>query len=77
MVRYILRKVYNSFFFDMMILLGVAVTNLLPALIDFVAFKHKIVIMPDWPFFLAVFCTMYSVKAQTVPFRLGDSQTSL
>ena len=29
-------------FFDMMILLGEAVTNLLAAQIDFVAFKHKI-----------------------------------
>ena len=38
-------------FFDMMILLGEAVTSLLVAQIDFVAFKHKFVIMPDWPFF--------------------------
>ena len=60
----------------MMVLLGEAVTNLLAAQIDFVAFKHKIVIMPDWPF-LAVFCTMFSVKAQTLSLCLGDSKTSL
>ena len=60
----------------MMILLGEAVTNLLAAQIDCVAFNTKFVMMPDWPF-LAVFCTMFSVKAQTVPLCLGDSQTSL
>ena len=60
----------------MMILLEEAVTNLLAALIDFVAFKTKFVIMPDWPF-LAVFCTMFLVKAQTVSLCLGESQTSL
>ena len=44
-----------------MILLGEAVTNLLAAQIDFVAFKHKIpkfVIMPDWSFFG---CNLYNV----------------
>ena len=60
----------------MMIILGEAVTNLLAAQIDFVTFKHKIRHMPDWPF-LAVFCTMFSAKAQTVSLCLGDSQTSL
>ena len=42
----------------MMVLLGEAVTNLLAAQIDFVAFKHKIFIMPDWPFFG---CILYNV----------------
>ena len=42
MVRYVLRTVYDSVFFNMMIHLGEAVTNLLAAQIDFVAFKHKI-----------------------------------
>ena len=37
---------------------GGAVTNLLGAQIDFVAFKQKIVIMPDWPFFG---CILYNV----------------
>ena len=35
----------------MMILLGEAVTNLLAAQIDFVAFKHKIRHYARWPFF--------------------------
>ena len=41
MMRYILRTVYNSVF-DIIILLGEAVTSQLVAQIDFVAFKHKI-----------------------------------
>ena len=60
----------------MMILLGESVTSLLVAQIDFVAFKHKIRHYASWPF-LAVLCTMFAVKAQTVSLRLGDSQTSL
>ena len=40
-MRYVLRTVNNSVF-DMRILLWEAVTNLLAAQIDFVAFKHKI-----------------------------------
>ena len=35
-----------------------SVTTLLAAQIDFVAFKHKFVIMPDWPFFG---CILYNV----------------
>ena len=75
MVRYILRTVYNSVF-DRMILLGEAVTNLLAAQIDFVAFK-QISSLCHIGHFLAVFCTMFLVKAQTVSLCLGDSQTSL
>ena len=63
-------------FFDMMILLGEAVTNLLAAQIDFVAFKHKIRHYARLAIF-AVSCTMFPVKAQTVSLCLGDSQTSL
>ena len=76
MVRYILRTVYNCVF-DMMILLGEAVTNLLAAQIDFVAFKHKICRYARLAIFLAVIYTMFSMKAQTVSLCLGDSQTSL
>ena len=61
----------------MMNLLGEVVTNLLAAQIDFVAFKHKIRHYAKLAIFLAVFCTMFSVQAQTVPLCLGDSQTSL
>ena len=60
-----------------MILLGEAVTNLLAAQVDFVAFKHKIRHYARFVIFLAVICIMFSVKAQTVPLCLGDSQTSL
>ena len=42
----------------MMILLGEAVTSLLVAQIDFVAFKHKIRHYARLAIFLAVFCTM-------------------
>ena len=49
---------YTIVFFDMMILLGEAVTNLLAAHVDFVALKLKFVIMPDWPFFG---CILYNV----------------
>ena len=81
MVHYILRTVYSIqytiVFFDMMILQGEAVTNLLAVQIDFVAFKHKIRHYARLAIFFAVFCTMFSVKAQTVPLCLGDSQTSL
>ena len=42
---------YTIVFFDMMILLGEAVTNLLAPQIEFV-------IMPDWPFFG---CILYNV----------------
>ena len=69
MVRYILRTVYNSVFRHDDSSEG--------------SFKQsmshlntKFVIMPDWSF-LAVFCTMFSVKAKTVSLCLGDSQTSL
>ena len=61
----------------MMILLGEAVTNLLAAQIDFVAFKQKNRHYARLAIFLAVFCTLFSVKAQTVSLCLGDSQTSL
>ena len=60
-----------------MILMGEAVTNLLAAQIDFVAFKHKIRHYARLAIFLAVFCSIFSVKAQTVPLCLGDSQPSL
>ena len=60
----------------MMILLREAVSNLLAAQIDFVAFKHKIRHY-GLAIFLAVFCTMFSVKAQTESLYLGDSQTLL
>ena len=50
MVRYILRTVYNSVF-DMMILLGEAVTNLLRLRSIMLHLNTKFVIMPDWPFF--------------------------
>ena len=59
----------------MMILPGEAVTNLLAAQIDIVAFKHKIRHYARLAS-LAVFCTMFSVKAQTVSLCLGDLQTS-
>ena len=56
-MRYILRTVYNSVF-DMMILLGEAVTSQLVAQIDFVAFKHKISHYAR----LAIFCCiLYNV----------------
>ena len=75
MVHYILRTVYNSVFRhdDSP---GGAVTNLLAAQIDLAHLNTKFVFMPDCPF-LAVFCTMFSVKAQSVPLCLGDSQISL
>ena len=58
----------------MMILLGEAVTNLSAAQINFVAFKHKFVIMPDWPFFG---CILYNVFGEgsssvIVPGRLAN-----
>ena len=62
-------------FFDMMILLGEAVTNLLAAQIDFVAFKHKILHYARLAIFW-LYSVVLSVKAQTVPLCLGDSQTS-
>ena len=50
----------------MMILLGEAVTSLLVAQIDFVAFKHKIRhYMQDWPF-LAVFCSVFGEGSNSV-----------
>ena len=61
----------------MIILLGEAVTNLLAAQIDFFTFKHKLRHYARLAIFLAVFCTMFSVKGQTVSLCLGDSQTSL
>ena len=66
-------------FLDSIILIGEAVTNTVTPLenqTNFLALKTNFVILPDWPF-LAVFCAMYSVKAQTVPICLIDSQTSL
>ena len=60
MVRFILRTVCIVFF-DMMILLGEAVTNLLAAQIDFVAFKHKIFHYAR----LAIFgCNLYNVSGE-------------
>ena len=59
----------------MMVLLGEAVTNLLAAQIDFVAFKHKIRHYAR----LAIFgCILYNVFGEgSVSLCLGDSQTSL
>ena len=73
MVRYIIRTVYNSVF-DMMILLGEAVTSRLVAQIDFVTFKHKIRHYAR----LAIFgCILYNVFGEgsnsvTVSGRLAN-----
>ena len=60
----------------MKILLGEAETNLYAAQIDFVAFKNKICHYARFANFLAVFCTMVSLKAKTVSLCLGDTQAS-
>ena len=73
---YILRTVYNSYFRhdDSP---GESCDQSVAAPIDFVAFQHKIRHYAKLAIFFTVFCTMFSVKAQTVPLCLGDSQTSL
>ena len=63
-------------FFDIMILLGEAITSLLVAQIDFVAFNYKIRHYARFAIFW-LYSVVFSVKAQTVSLCLGDSQTSL
>ena len=58
------------------VLLWEAVTNLLAAQIDFIAFKHIIRHNARLAIFFGVLCTMFSMKAQTVSLCLGDSKTS-
>ena len=53
-------------FFVMMILLGEAVTSLLVAKIDFVAFKHKIRHYARLAIFLAVFCSVFGEGSNSV-----------
>ena len=77
MVCYILRTVYNSVFRHNDSPGGSCNQSVRLAQIDFGAFKHKIRHYARLAIFLAVFYSMFSVKAQTVSLCLGDSQTSL